>query len=87
MKGTSTPKEHGNLTDMFRHSQRSISIIIFLCVFIYMDWGLSHGNYIFGKIDRSRRNMEIYKGKWMVLGALGCINNADLEKIIPSPNP
>ena len=45
-----------------------------------MDWGLSHGNYIFGKIDRSRRNMEIYKGKWMVLGALGCINNADVEK-------
>jgi len=34
----------------------------------------------FGKIDRSRRNMEIYKWKWMVLGALGCINNADFEK-------
>ena len=33
-----------------------------------------------GKIDRSRRNMEIYKWKWMVLGALGCINNADLKK-------
>ena len=24
--------------------------------------------------------MEIYKRKWMVLGALGCINNANLEK-------
>jgi hypothetical protein len=24
--------------------------------------------------------MEIYKWKWMVLGALGCINNADFEK-------
>ena len=24
--------------------------------------------------------MEIYKFKWMVLGALGCMNNADFEK-------
>ena len=24
--------------------------------------------------------MEIYKWKWMVLGPLGCINNADFEK-------
>ena len=24
--------------------------------------------------------MEIYKWKWMVLGALGCMNNADFEK-------
>ena len=24
--------------------------------------------------------MEIHKCKWMVLGALGCMNNADLEK-------
>ena len=23
--------------------------------------------------------MEIYKWKWMVLGALGCMNNADFE--------
>ena len=23
--------------------------------------------------------MEIYKWKWMVLGALGCVNNADFE--------
>ena len=43
---------------------------------------LSHGNYFFGKIDRSGRNMEIYKWKWMVLGALGCINNADFEKVV-----
>ena len=35
---------------------------------------------IFCKIDRSQRNMEIYKCKWMVLGALGCINNADFEE-------
>ena len=35
--------------------------------------------YFFGKIDRSRKNMEIYKRKWMVLGALGCMNNADFE--------
>ena len=24
--------------------------------------------------------MEIYKWKWMVLGALGCMNNADFHK-------
>ena len=28
--------------------------------------------------------MEIYKWKWMVLGALGCMNNADFEKISKS---
>ena len=27
--------------------------------------------FLFGKIDTSRRNMEMYKWKWMVLGALG----------------
>ena len=26
-------------------------------------------------------NMEIYKWKWMVLGALGCMNNANFEKM------
>ena len=37
--------------------------------------------YLFsGKIDRSGRNMEIYKWKWIVLGALGCMNNANFEK-------
>ena len=29
---------------------------------------------------------ELYKWKWMVLGALGCINNADFEKIIKWQN-
>ena len=24
--------------------------------------------------------MEIYKWKWMLLGALGCMNNADFEE-------
>ena len=24
--------------------------------------------------------MEIYKWKWMVLGAIGCMNNADSEE-------
>ena len=33
--------------------------------------------FFFDKTDRSQRNMEIYKWKWMVLGALGCMNNAD----------
>ena len=33
-------------------------------------------------IDRSCRNMEIYKWKWIVLGALDCFNNADIEKKI-----
>ena len=32
-----------------------------------------------GKIDIIWRNMEIYKWKWMVIGALGCMNNADFE--------
>jgi hypothetical protein len=32
------------------------------------------------KIDRSWRNTEMYKWKWMVLGALGCMNNADFGK-------
>ena len=27
-------------------------------------------------------NIEIYKWKWVVLGALGCMNNEDLKKII-----
>ena len=29
---------------------------------------------------RSRRNMEIYKWKWTVLGALGCMDKANFEK-------
>ena len=32
-----------------------------------------------GQIDISWRNMEIYKWKWIVFGALGCVNNADFE--------
>ena len=36
---------------------------------------------LFGKIDRSRGNMEIYKWKWMVLDVLECMNNVDFEKI------
>ena len=47
----------------------------------YEGWGLCHGNYfICGQTDRSWRNMEIYKRKWMVSGFLGCMNNADIEK-------
>ena len=34
----------------------------------------------FFKIDRSRRNVKIYKWKWVVLSALGCMNNTDLGK-------
>jgi hypothetical protein len=30
--------------------------------------------------------MEIYKWKWVVLGALGCINNADFGKKIVNDN-
>ena len=41
-----------------------------------MSWQI----FFFGKIDGSRRNKEIYKWKWMVLDALGCMNNADFEK-------
>ena len=43
---------------------------------LYEGWKLSYGNYFFGKTDRSWRNMEIYKWKWMMLGALGCMDNA-----------
>ena len=31
-------------------------------------------------IDRSWRDMEIYKWKWVVLGALACMNNEDNGK-------
>ena len=34
----------------------------------------------FDKIFSSRRNMEKYKWKWMVVGALGRMNNMDFEK-------
>jgi hypothetical protein len=30
--------------------------------------------------------MEIYKWKWMVLGALRCMNNADFEKKLVNNN-
>ena len=33
-----------------------------------------------GKIDRSRRNKKMYKWKWMVLRAIGCVNNVDFEE-------
>ena len=44
--------------------------------------GIKSCRLFFGKIGRSRKDMEIYKWKWMVLGALGCMNNANFEKII-----
>ena len=53
---------------------------------IYEGWGLSQGNYFFGNIDRSWRNMEIYKWKWMVLGAFGCTDNVDLKKVVNDKN-
>ena len=55
----------------------------------YEGWGLSHGNYLFfffGKIDRSWTNLEIYKWKRMVLGALWCMNNADFENKLVNDN-
>ena len=50
------------------------------CWMKYEGRGLSQGNFPLGKVDRSRRNVQIYKWKWIVLGALGCMNNADFEK-------
>ena len=47
---------------------------------IHESWGLSHGYYFVRKIDRARRNMEICKWKWMGLGVLGYMKNADFEK-------
>ena len=32
------------------------------------------------QVDRSWRNIKIYEWKWMVLGALGCMNNVSFEK-------
>ena len=43
------------------------------------NWGIGHGNFFFYKIDRSWRDKEIYKSKWMVLGALRCMNDGDFE--------
>ena len=33
----------------------------------------------FSKVDKSCRNMEIDKWKWMVLCALECVNNANFQ--------
>ena len=51
--------------------------LVAVWILIYIYKGEDYGNYFSPNIDRSRRNMEIYKWKWMVLGALGCMNNAD----------
>ena len=53
---------------------------------IYEGWDYVMANIFFGKIDISWRNMEIYKWKWMVLVALGCIDNAKFEKNIVNNN-
>ena len=49
-----------------------------------VDYRYIHGHeikswqlFFFCKIDKLWRNMEIYKCKWMVLDALGCMNNAE----------
>ena len=47
-------------------------------VYTYTRVGIKPWQLCFGKIDRSWRNVEIYIWKWMVLGALGCVNNANL---------
>ena len=57
------------IVDMFINKLINISI--------HKGWGLSHGNYFLPTlIDHE----ETYKWKWMVLGALGCMNNADFGK-------
>ena len=69
-----------NILDMWSSTENVIEQYFFL---FYKGWGISHGNFfcfVFGKIDRSWRNMETYKWKRIVLGALGCMNNADFEK-------
>ena len=59
----------------------NLTVVFLVFVASYEGWGLSHGNYyFFCKIDRSWRNMELYNWRWMVLGALGCMNNADFKK-------
>ena len=48
--------------------------------YLYEGWRLSHENYFYGTIDRSWRNMGIYKWKWVVLDVLKGMNNVDIEK-------
>ena len=43
-------------------------------------WNASYYYFFVVKIDRSCRNVEKYKWKWMALGALGCVSNADFER-------
>ena len=37
--------------------------------------------FLLESFDRSRKNIEIYKLKWMVLGDLGCMIKAGFEII------
>ena len=36
--------------------------------------------FLCGKINRARKNVEMYKWKWIMLAALGSMNNEDLKK-------
>ena len=58
--------------------------IILVCLFppinfiLFQGLGIKSRERFFG-IERSWRNLEIYKSKWMMSGALGCKNNADFD--------
>ena len=45
----------------------------------YGGWGLSHDKLFFLASLIDHEETEIYNWKWMVLGVLGCMNNADFE--------
>ena len=69
------------ITTKEQRIRKSDNFSLFLSSENYEGWGWSPG-----KIDRSWRNMAIHKWKWMVLGPLGCMNNADFEKKIVNDN-
>ena len=65
------------------HNQKVKSItwywkFVIILIQIYEGWGLSHGNYFL--LVRLIDNEETYKWKWMALGALGCMTNANFKK-------
>ena len=68
-------------------NKQFISVNIMKCLSVlYINMRIKSWQLFFGMIDKSRRNMEIYKWNWMVLGALGCMNNAHLKKKLINDN-
>ena len=74
---TRTPMKISSMKESMENAWRMSLYIIYTRVGI-KSWQL----FVFPcKINISRWNMEIQEWKWMVLGALGCMNNVDFKKI------